>query len=199
MIRFKIDSVDVILEDFGDGKGKIIISDLNYGYNFSYYWGAMGDSLADFLVRINSDYFADKLGPYAAGEINARKTLISIRKALKEYYYSEFPWYVEKEFQQNLRDNLKELQDNGFVNVDHFMGQITRLIDNLDYYLISDRFDRERVKEAIKTALSEPWYFIYHEEHKQITYLKNFHVKLVKKLKKLDLNKIETVKEVLNN
>ena len=195
MIRFKVDNVDVMIEDLGEGKGKILISDLNYGYNFSNYWGAMGDSIFDFLIRINADYFADKLGPYGAGEINTRKTMALVRKSLKEYFYSEFPWYVEKEIQQDLRDELKVMATDGFVSDDHFVSVIDRLEDNLNYYLIDNTYDRARAKEAIKASFSEPWYCIYHDEHKQITYLKKFHTKLVKKLKKLDLTKTETVKE----
>jgi len=183
MIVFKINNADVILDDQGDGKGKIIIADLNYGYNFSYYWGAMGNSLNDFLIRINSDYFADKLGPYTAGSINTRKTLTLIRKSLKEYFYSEFPWYVEKDFQQHLRDELKAIEKEGFISDDHFMLIMGRFGDDLNYYLINNEYDRKRAKEAIKCALNEPWYFINHDEHKEITYLKRFHSKLVKKLK----------------
>ena len=42
MEHFRINSTDIILQDFNKGEGKIIISNDSFGYNFSYYWGAMG-------------------------------------------------------------------------------------------------------------------------------------------------------------
>lgn len=189
MISFKIDSADVILNDLGSGQGKIIISDSNWGYNFSYFWGAMGGTLVDFLCRINSDYFTNKLGPTEQGEINTKKTITSIRKAIREYFNSEYPWYVEKDFQQNLRDELKKLESEGFYSVDHYFNSINRFIDNLNYYSINDKFDRENIESIIQSIFNEPWYYIVYDEHRQNVYLKEFHKKLVKELK---TNKLET-------
>lgn len=192
MITFKIDSADIILNDLGGGQGKIIIADTSWGYNFSYFWGAMGMDLIDFLIKINAGYFTGKLGPTAQGDINVRKTMASVRKGLKEYFYSEYPWYVEKEFQSELRYQLKEMEDEGFESVDHFISSINRFSDDLNYYLINDRHDRERIKKLIKDSLNEPWYFIVHDEHRQNIYLTKLHKKLVKVLKKLKKDKIKT-------
>lgn len=55
--KLKIGDVEVYLEDFGESKGKIIISNTN-GTSYSYYWNAMGGSLKDFLCQLNGDYLA---------------------------------------------------------------------------------------------------------------------------------------------
>jgi len=200
MITFKIDNADVILSDLGEGQGKIIIADTSWGYNFSNYWGAMGMPLPDFLKKINADYFADKLGPHAEGEVNTKKTVKAIRRSLKEYFYNEYPWYKHMEFQQSLRDCLKKLEEDEILNVDHYMHSINNLVDyDLDYYLIKDEYDRKNIKDIMKSAVfSEPWYHLVYDEHRQITYLKKFHKKLVKELKKKKI-KTTNIEQYENN
>jgi hypothetical protein len=74
IFKIKINNTDIFLEDFGDNKGKITVSD-TYGYNYSMFWGAMGGSLKDFLCSINSEYFADKLmGSQSNNEMDVKKT-----------------------------------------------------------------------------------------------------------------------------
>ncbi len=152
MIAFKVDTADVILDDLGDGKGKIIISDGNWGYNFSYYWGSMGDSLTDFLCRINSSYFVGKLGPTKNGEINSKKTIRNIRKVLREEFNSHYPWYKYQEFQADLRSNLKDLEEEGFYGTDNFFHSMDRLVNNLNFYDISDKYDREEIESIMKNV-----------------------------------------------
>jgi len=50
METIRIDTTDVILRDDAPGKGKIMISDDGWGYNFSYYWGAMGSGIKEFYT-----------------------------------------------------------------------------------------------------------------------------------------------------
>ncbi len=188
MIAFKVNTADVILNDLGDGQGKIIISDGNWGYNFSYYWGAMGTrTLIDFLTNIGTDYFVGKLGPNARGEINSKKTLTNIRKGIKEYFSSEYPWYEEKEFQSDLRDRLKQIGREGFYSPEHFINVIQYLVDNLDYYTIDKKHVRENIESIFKGIFEEPWYYIVYDEHKEVTYLKKFHKQLIKELKNKNL------------
>lgn len=196
MITFKIDSADVILNDLGDGHGKIIISDTEWGYNFSYYWGAMGNrSLAEFLCSINSDYFINKLGPIDKGEINTKKTITNIRKGIKEYFNSEYPWYTEMDFQKDMRDKLKDLEKEGFYGVDNYFYAINNFVDSLDYYNIGNKYERNRIEETIKLIFNEPWYYLAYNEHRENIYLQKFHKKLVKELtkNKLNVKTIETI------
>lgn len=198
MVTFKVDTADIILNDLGEGQGKIIISDGNWGYNFSYFWGSMGSNLIDFLIRINADYFAGKLGPHERGEINAKKTVSSIRKALKENFNNEYPWYVEKEFQANLRAELKDIEQEGFANTDHYFSLINSFTNNLNYYLIEDSYDRKNIEETIKSIFSEPWHYIVQDEHREVVYLTKLHKKLVKELNKIkkDNIKLEEIKSI---
>lgn len=186
MITFKIDTADVILDDLGDNQGKIIIADTSWGYNFSYFWGSMGMSLNEFLCKINADYFAGKLGPHEKGEINSKKTIKNIRLALKEYFYCDYPLNTHKEFQKSLKDALAKLEEYEFFNVDNFFHSIEMLLDNdLEFYSIKDNYDRTSIKETLKDCVfAEPWQHLVYDEHKEITYLKKFHKKLIKELKK---------------
>lgn len=178
----KIDTCDVILQDFEPGNGKIIISDNSCGYNFSYHWGSMGkeSDLKDFILRINSDYFTDKLSsPFAKGEINSRKTFANIRKAIA----IELPWYKHTEFQKNIRESLNNLQ-KCFYDENYLINQLSSFIDNkLNFYLIEKEWERKSIKESLKSVFSEVWnYFEYHDP-KEHVYLKKLHKKLIKKLK----------------
>ena len=184
MITFKIDTADIILDDLGDGQGKIIIADTSWGYNFSYFWGAMGGPLIDFLIRINSDYFTDKLGPIAEGEINDKRTIKNIRRAIREQFNIEYPWYKEKEFQKELREEINNLGEEGFVSTDHFFNKINHFTNNLNYYLIDDVYERKNIQQLIKDIFNEPWSYLDYDEHKQNVYLTKLHKKLVKELKK---------------
>lgn len=196
MITFRIDSADIILNDLGDGKGKIIISDTSYGYDFSYFWGAMGNgSLADFLCRINSEYFTDKLGTTAKGEINTKQTLAAIRKGLKEHFYPSYPWYKNQEFQASLRASLKEMEEEGFVSPDHFFVCVDSMLGRLDYYSL-ESYERDDVKEILERAVfSEPWHYLVYDEHFKNRYLMKLHKKLIKELKKkkITTEKIEAI------
>jgi hypothetical protein len=200
MIAFKIDSADVILNDLGDGQGKIIISDDNWGYNFSYFWGSIGggQSLIEFLIGMDEYYFSKKLGPSASGEINSKGTIRSVRRAIKEYFSSEYPWYKELEFQKDLRYKLNRLERNGFSGPDEFFHEMNSFVEDLDYYNIDNKQDRENIESIFKSIFCEPWYYLVYDEHREITYLKKFKTKLVKELKKQQLQ-IETIKQYNTN
>ena len=82
MNRFNIETADIILENYEQGQGKIIISDL-YNGSFSFYWGSMGENIEEFLKSINSSYFADKL---CANQFvfSGKQTAKEIRKYIRE-------------------------------------------------------------------------------------------------------------------
>lgn len=178
MISFRIDYADVILQDFGNNKGKIIISDDDWGYNFSYYWGSMGKNLIDFLLGLNSDYFCYKLGPSEKGPINVKKTMSNVRKEIRQ----ELPWYECVEFQKDMRLELKLLESEVYDQND-FVESMYDFPKRLDYNLIDNEFRKRDIVDTIYSIFeTEPWNFIVYEEHKQIKYLSNFFPKLKKTL-----------------
>jgi hypothetical protein len=182
MELIKIGTADIILQDFGDGNGKIIISDSNWDYNFSYWWGAMGKNtnLRRFIKEINSSYFIDKLAYGCKGSLDAKGTFRNIRKHIKDEMSYELPWYRHMEFQKDMREELNTWQihccdENQFVNDwDHFFEY------TLNYYLIDDAFDRKEIEASFK-GICEQWNFIQLETPREHIYL----AKLFKKLQKV--------------
>ena len=182
--NLRIETTDVILQDYEPGRGKIIISDDNYGYNFSYFWGAMGEgsNLREFLCRINSSYFVNKLSSRTNGEFDSKRTFANVRKYIREEMSYELPWYKAMEFQKEMRRELRNWEkdcgsEHEFVNHwDNFMKY------TLDYYTIEDRYDREQIESAL-TGICEPWHFIAHCPPRENIWLENFHKKLQKFLK----------------
>lgn len=180
--RLKIEDTDIFLEELGKGKGKIIVSN-PYGHNYSMFWGAMGDSLKDFICRINSDYFADKLlGSQSMQTFDAKRTFINVRKYIREEIGLQ--WYQHMEFQKQMREELKSFQqsceemDSDRYFVDSFFSSF---VNRLDFYLISDRWERQTIEDSFN-GISEHWYFIGTKESNQAVWLKQLHKKLKLKL-----------------
>lgn len=181
----RIGSTDVILQDYEPGKGKIIISDDDYGYNFSYFWGAMGEgsNLRDFLCRINSSYFVGKLSCRTQGDFDAKKTFTNIRKYIREEMSYELPWYKHMNFQKDMREHLRDWERD-CVNEHDFVGCWNDFMKyTLDYYLIEDKYDREHVEKSFN-GIEEPWSFIAYKTPREHIWLENFHKKLQKFLNK---------------
>src|SRR5690606_27501153 len=96
LIHFRIDGTDVILQDYEDGKGKIIISNDDFDYNLSYYWGSMGEgyNLSKFILKTNNSYLIGKLGERSCdGPIDIKRTMTNVRRYIKDetewrFYYS---------------------------------------------------------------------------------------------------------------
>ena len=95
MKTLRIDYTDIFLDDKGNGQGKLTISN-TCGFNFSCYWGAMGGSLKDFLLRINEDYFVRNLTDPLS--FDAKLTAKSVRRYVRNELKSELPWYMYMEF-----------------------------------------------------------------------------------------------------
>jgi hypothetical protein len=185
MELIKIGTADIILQDFGDGKGKIIISDSDWDYNFSYFWGSMGVSLKDFLCRIDSGYFIGKLCPSIKGPISGKRTLANIRRSIRENMSCHLPWYKHMEFQKDMREKLNDFERE-FQGEDEFIRGIENLVEwELNFYLIEDRHDRESIKKNLEDVLcSEPWYYIEYDNPHEHKYLEKLHKKLKKIIKK---------------
>jgi len=185
MEHIRIDYTDIILQEFGEGKGKVIISNDDYGYNFSYYWGAMGEdtSLKQFLQSIDTGYFVGKLCTHTKGPMNERKTFVALRKYIQECFKYELPWYDHMEFQKDFREKLREYQKTISSETEFIMG-ITSFCDSLNFYLIDDSKERERLENLFKDIFSncEPWSFIENDPHPEEVFLKKLHPKLKKAL-----------------
>lgn len=183
----KIEDTEVYLTNKEFGQGKIIISN-DYGYNFSYYWGGMNDTLEDFLCRINSSYFVGCLGNGNFDKpINTKKTIKNIRKLLREDFYNNYPWYSYKELHKNISDKLKDLETEEFRNVEQFMYCIDSLVGDFCVYSCDDYDYNEAklIESELKSLFScEPWHLIHYDEHPKNIWLSNFHKKLIKELKK---------------
>lgn len=185
MKEFLIDDTKVTLENKGGGKGEVTITCPKRGI-FSVFFGAMGNDLSDFLLRINSDYFCDKLLPHGTkNEFCPKRTFANIRKAIKEDI--NLPWYEYMDFQKSLRDNLREFQrdcqelphSKYFVDCFKF-----RVIDCAKFYLIDDKYERQWLQEDFNNWFSEPWYLIGEKKSEIYLWMEKLFKKINKRLQK---------------
>jgi hypothetical protein len=181
--RFRIDDTDVILEDFGDGKGKIIIASLDY-HNYSYYWGAMGSNLREFLCHTSADYFVTKLmGPREEKEMDVKATFKALRKCIREEMRWELPWYKHMEFQKEMREVMRDFQSSceEFPSEQFFVNSFdSSFVNRLDFYLIEDKRAEGEIKDYFKYI--ECWHFIEKKPNRESLWLKSFHAKLKRHL-----------------
>ena len=176
----KIDNSDIFLESFGDGKGKITISNTE-GYNYSHYWGAMGDNLETFLTKINKEYFSMKLKPdYDMGDFDAKLSVRSIRKFIKDEFSYDLPWYKFTEFQKELRHLLKDIEKYSYSEED-FVRRCSDIPNNV--WLSLDFKAEKEFVEIMKTIFQEPWNFIVKSDSKNVKFLEDLLPKIQKKIK----------------
>lgn len=57
-----LDPVEVIVENFGEGRGKITVS--CYGEVWTGFWGSMGGTVEQFFQRVSNDYLIGKMSDY---------------------------------------------------------------------------------------------------------------------------------------
>lgn len=62
----RLDPVEIIVENFDEGAGKITIS--CYGEVWTGFWGSMGGTVEEFFQRVSNDYLIDKMSDYRAME-----------------------------------------------------------------------------------------------------------------------------------
>lgn len=175
----RIGSTDVILYDYEKNQGKIIISDDNFGYNFSYYWGSMGSDLKQFLLDINTSYFVGKLGPIERGHIDMKATMKNVRHWWKTE--SGIAWYQNMDEQKDLRLEFSIIEKccNDEQDFVHRMSNIS------DAFYFPKTMFKSDFEDALEALSSEPWHHIECKEHKQNTWLKGFFTKLQNQLKTL--------------
>tara|TARA_R110000796_G_scaffold88978_1_gene192343 strand:+ start:1321 stop:1875 length:555 start_codon:yes stop_codon:yes gene_type:complete len=181
MNHIEIGNTDVFLEDLGEGKGKITISDTE-GFNFSHYWGSMGGPLDEFILQLDEGYFSMKLKPIDdRGVFCSKRSVSAIRKFIKEEYSYELPWYAFKEFQKELREELREISKYSHSEED-FVRRCEELRNHCWY---SDGYKQEKeFKEIMDSLFQEPWHFIVKTESNDTIFLKNLLPKLKKVLTK---------------
>lgn len=82
----KLDPVTVIMQDYGPGKGKLILE--CYSEAWAAYWGAMGNrSLVQFVLGADTDYLANRLTRSCSDdhEVNyVRRIVEALKTALNE-------------------------------------------------------------------------------------------------------------------
>lgn len=181
--RLKVGDTDVFLEDCGPNRGKITISDV-WGHNYSYFWGAMGGTIRQFLISINKEYFASKLmGAKVESVVDARKTFAGIRKHFRVEL--DLPWYKHQVFQADMREKLKSFQSQIEERPDpeSFVDRFYLFINCLSFHLIDDSFDMKRLERDFKD-IDEPWHFIEYGPHPEYKWLLEFHGKLKEVLSK---------------
>lgn len=180
--NYKIDNHNVFLISSETGKGRCAIN--GPYHNYSYYWGAMGCPLEEFLCNINSEYFAkNMIGYQKMYEIDIKATFATLRKYIKDEL--GLPFYNHQVFQKHMREVLRNFQqsceelnsDTYFVETFH-----CNFIQRLDFYLV-DNYDRETVRKNFE-GISEQWYFIQNKPSINYKWLMSFHNKLKKELKK---------------
>lgn len=62
----RLDPVEVIIENYGEGAGKILIS--CWGESWTGYWGSMGGTIEEFFQRVSNDYLINKMSDYRDSE-----------------------------------------------------------------------------------------------------------------------------------
>ncbi len=174
MVRVGI--TKVFLEDFGENRGEITISDFENGA-FTYYWGSMGSDLKTFLKRTNKDYFARKLctNTYV---FDAKRTVKNVRKQFREA--NLIPWYHFGSAQKELRKAINELEyaHSG----DEFIRMMMSLMDNIHCFGLNYQEEKE-FKGLIGDFFDcEPWHFIIEKTSHQYNWLADLHTKLIKQI-----------------
>lgn len=178
MKTFKIGSTDIFLDNYEkEGQGKITISDSWRGA-YTCFWGSMGGTLEEFICRISSDYFADKLckNNYV---FDAKKSATQIRKFIRRECSYELPWYKYLGLQSELRSLINQLEycsdDREFV--DMCMSIPKRVIG----YTSTIQEDNEFSQIITPIFTEEPWHFIATELSSEYKWIKLLH-KDIKKL-----------------
>ena len=179
MRKIRIDNTDIYLENEGENRGKITVSN-SYGHNYSYFWGAMGGTIEHFICNINSSYFADKLLGSQSNYIYCSKSTF---KNLREFIKTEIglAWYQHMDFQKDMRQRLKSFEqtcenENDFVHLFQ-----SYFVNYLDFCLINDRWEQQRLEKEFKN-ICEVWNFIGQKESPNYLWLVSLHEQLKKEL-----------------
>ena len=177
MQKLKILGADVYLENFEFGKGKIIITN---GYdNYSYGWGAMGSTLEDFILSINSSYFINAVCPHSLMSVfDAKRTATAIRKRIAEF----LPYWKHMPFQKEMRLEIKKVEECSSQNDFEYWAR--NFESNLPFYEIDCRFDRQDLESEFEGLMCEWWYMMETKDSPQVLFLARLFKELQRELKK---------------
>ena len=177
--KLTVNDADVFLEDFENGKGKITISSYEKGA-FTFYWGAMGSDISQFLLDTNGDYFAGKLCNNAYS-FDAKKSASNVRKYIREELNYDLPHYKFMSAQKEMREAIKKLE---YVSCnDEFVARMIDLPDNLMCFDLSYQDERDFKSIITDVFKTEPWHFIADKPSREYLWLRDFHKALCVKLK----------------
>jgi len=177
---FKVLDSTVILEDYGIGKGGIIIATHGTDMNFSYSWCAMGnDDIYEFIASIGADYFTRKLSNNP-NVFSARNSVKEIRRYIREDMKYDLPRYKYMSGQKELRERLSEIK-NICDSEREFVDYVSDLHRSLSLFDM-DRKEEYEFRELLKDTFGEAWNFIMHEPSIEIIYLEKLLVELKKQL-----------------
>lgn len=181
--RFKIKGAEVILINKGTNQGEIQIKGKTKG-SFSMYWGAMGGTIEDFMVKINSDYFSSKL----LGSINSqvfceKETFKNLRQYIKESidFRVDGGSLFRKDLNKVLRDFQRKCKEHGTHT--YFVESFEYNLSKVDFRLVRERYDRDKMKYEFDAMFGEPWLFIDTKESDTCKWLKTIHAGIKQKLK----------------
>lgn len=181
--KYLINDAHVYFENLGENQGKLII---DTGLNtYSTYWGSMSGNLYDFLLRIDNDYFANRLCSKNYSP-NWKKTFTNIRKSIKSDL--DLPWYEHQEFQKSMREKINEFEKTciDINSVDWFISNIDYyMIKSMNFYLIENDFDARNIEKTFKGYFNcEPWHLVVETESHEYKYLKKLHNEIKKFINK---------------
>lgn len=175
MEYIRIDTTDIFIDDQGEGRGKIIVADTQWDYNFSYFWGAMGKPMPQFLIGTSACYFAGKLcGRFDRNRLDFEASMKAVRRAIREEFkfWEYMPW--QKELREYLRGQHCETDE-----------EMYHLLTNLDnqVWCELDYEEEKEVMERLMSLFEEPHAYIEHKSSRAVEWLEALHKKLVKTLK----------------
>ncbi len=174
--RYKIGYTDIFIDIQGKTQGKITISDTMQG-SFSYYWGAMGGGMIEFLKCIDNDYFAKNLCN-TRYVFDAKQSVKEVRRFIKSELSYELPFYKFMVEQKEMRKELKRLES---CETDRdFVYGMQNLPDSL--MCLDSTYDNEKeFKDIIKSMFTcEPWHFIANTDSEEYKFICGIHKKLIK-------------------
>lgn len=127
-----LDPVEVIIENHGEGQGKIIIT--CYGQSWTGYWGAMGCTVEEFFQVCNNDYLIGKMAgfphkiPDEDGDQDYLRSLVLVARRRKD---------ISKEEARDIWDQIS--------------------LRNMDrHYVCGDRYLPRGMDEI--EGMCEPWH-----------------------------------------
>jgi hypothetical protein len=145
---------------------------------YTYYWGAMGGSMEEFLCSINKEYFVDKLCQ-KTGVFCAKESTQNVRRHIRKNL-PDLPFWKFMEAQKEMRKYIKDLEscqsEQEFISI---CGDIPNAIMCFD---LSYKEEKE-FKDIIRDVFTcEPWYFIGEKPSRESEWLSELHGKIVNQL-----------------